>query len=166
MPKVESTASAPIPEAHGAVAFRITGGKLSRSRRSRINTELRPCVCPEQRSEYRLLSRSTLLLIRGCPMNLFGTPLLLLSLIAADDKPAQPAPNLPIGKETTYVSGPLDKDGYIDYEAPLNDRLGKSITAEKNANVLIWKALGPTPVDDKKMPAEFFKRLGIDEPPS
>src|SRR5262249_43817159 len=68
-------------------------------------------------------------------------------------------------KETTYVTGPLDAEGYIDYEAALNDRLGKGITPEQNANVLLWKALGPRPEGGQGMPAEFFKRLGIDEPP-
>jgi len=72
---------------------------------------------------------------------------------------------LPIGKETTYVTGPLDKEGYIDYEAALNDRLGKGITPEKNANVLLWKAFGPRPDGSEGMPAAFFKRLGIEEPP-
>jgi hypothetical protein len=96
-------------------------------------------------------------------MNLIGTSLLLLSLVAADDKPAQPAPKLPIGKDTTYVDGPLDSEGYIDYEAALNDRLSKGITPEKNANVLLWKAIGPTP-GGGKVSARYFKRLGIEEP--
>jgi hypothetical protein len=87
----------------------------------------------------------------------------VLSLVLAAD--AEPAPKLPLGKDTTYVTGPLDKDGYIDYEAALNDRLGKGITPETNANVLIWKAVGPTPEGGKGMPAEYFKRLGMDEPP-
>jgi hypothetical protein len=87
---------------------------------------------------------------------------LLLSLPAAEDKPA---PKLPIGKETTYVTGPLDKEGYIDYEAALNRRLGKGVSPEKNANVLLWKALGPRPEGGKGMPAEFFQYLGIEEPP-
>lgn len=52
-----------------------------------------------------------------------------------------------------------------DYEAELNDRLGKGITPDTNANVLLWKALGPTPEGGTGMPAEFFKRLGIAEPP-
>ncbi len=94
-------------------------------------------------------------------MKLTALPLLLFVLLAAEDKPT---PKLPLGKETTYVSGPLDKEGYIDYEAALNDRLGKGITPEKNANVLLWKALGPTP-EGKTMPADYFKWLGIDEPP-
>jgi hypothetical protein len=93
---------------------------------------------------------------------MIGTSLLLVLLSAAESKPA---PKLPLGKETTYVTGPLDKDGYIDYEAALNDRLGKGITPETNANVLLWQALGPTPEGGSGMPAEFFKRLGIKEPP-
>jgi hypothetical protein len=94
-------------------------------------------------------------------MNRLGIPLILLCLVAAEDKPA---PKLPIGKETTYVTGPLDKEGYIDYEAALNERLGKGITPERNANVLLWKALGPRP-EGAIMPAEFFKQMGIAEPP-
>ena len=94
-------------------------------------------------------------------MSLIGPPLLLCLVLAAD---GGPAPKLPLGKDTTYVTGPLDKDGYIDYEAALNDRLGAGVAPERNANVLLWKALGPTPEGDR-MPAEFFRRLGIDEPP-
>jgi hypothetical protein len=85
-----------------------------------------------------------------------------LALLSGDDRPT---PKFPLGKETTYITEPLDKDGYLDYEAALNDRLGKGITPEKNANVLIWKALGPRPEGGKGMPAEYFKRLGMDEPP-
>jgi RNA polymerase sigma factor (sigma-70 family) len=69
----------------------------------------------------------------------------------------------PISKETTYVTGPLDKDGFVDFEAALNERLGKGITPDKNAMVLLWKALGPTPGGTGK-PPEYFKLLGISEP--
>jgi hypothetical protein len=89
-------------------------------------------------------------------------PLLLLLLLPAEDKPT---PKLPLGKETTYITEPLDKDGYLDYESALNDRLGKGITSENNANVLLWKALGPRPEGGKGMPEGYFKRLGIKEPP-
>jgi hypothetical protein len=88
----------------------------------------------------------------------------------ADKRPPDGAPNksgprYSLGKETTYVTGPLDKQGYIDYEAALNDELGKGITADRNANVLIWQAIGPTPAGAKEMPPAFFKRLGIESPP-
>ena len=94
-------------------------------------------------------------------MNMIVASLILLSLLTAE---GQTVPKFSVGKETTYVTGPLDKEGYIDYEAALNDRLGKGVTPENNANVLLWKALGPTPDGGKRMPAEFFKRLGIEEP--
>jgi hypothetical protein len=94
----------------------------------------------------------------------------LVTLAQANADDPQPAkerrkPNFTISKETTYVTGPLGKDGYIDYAAALNERNGKGVTPETNANVLIWKALGPKPAGDKRMPAEFFKLMGIDEPP-
>ncbi len=95
-------------------------------------------------------------------MSMIVTPLLLFFLWIAQ---GQPTPKVPVGKETTVATGPLDKEGYIDYEAALNERLGKGITPERNANVLLWKALGPRPEGGKGMPAEFFKQLGIEEPP-
>jgi hypothetical protein len=94
-------------------------------------------------------------------MTVTAVPLLLSLLLPAGDKPA---PRFPLGKETTYITGPLTKDGYVDYEAALNDRLGKGITPERNANAVLWKALGPAP-EGARMPPEFFKLLGIEEPP-
>ena len=89
-------------------------------------------------------------------------PLALL-VCGADDKP--PPPKIPIGRETSYVTGPIDKNGLIDFEAAANDLLGKGVTPDTNANVLLWKAFGPTPEGGRGMPPEFFKRLGIAEPP-
>src|SRR5262245_1416266 len=96
-------------------------------------------------------------------MTAIGTPLVLLAMVAGQ---VRPAPKLPVGKETTHVTGPIDKDGYVDFEAALNDRMARAVAPEKNANVLPWKALGPTPEGGIHMPPEFFKRLGIDEPPA
>ncbi|MBO0698198.1 MAG: hypothetical protein J2P46_07380, partial [Zavarzinella sp.] len=50
-----------------------------------------------------------------------------------------------IGPETTYITDPRDAHGLVDYQTALNDRLGRGVTPETNANVLIWKALGPRP---------------------
>jgi hypothetical protein len=69
-----------------------------------------------------------------------------------------------ISKETTYVTGPLGKDGKIDYVAALNDRLRQGVTPANNANVLLWMALGPHP-ERAGTPAEFFEWLGIPAPP-
>lgn len=94
-------------------------------------------------------------------MSVVGASLLVLVCAAAPDRSA---PKLPLGKETTYVTGPLDKNGYIDYKSALNERLGKGITPQKNANVLLWKVFGPCP-EGARMPPDFFKLLGIAEPP-
>ena len=72
-------------------------------------------------------------------------------------------PKFTIGKETTYVTGPLRKDGTIDYAAALNEWLSKGVTPENNANVLFWKAFGPHP-EGPTIPAEFFKLLGYQPP--
>jgi hypothetical protein len=69
-----------------------------------------------------------------------------------------------VSKETTYVTEPLDKDGYIDYSRALNKRLRQGVTPENNANVLIWKALGPHP-EKATMPEEFFQLMGMQPPP-
>jgi type II secretory pathway pseudopilin PulG len=70
-----------------------------------------------------------------------------------------------VSPETTYVTGPLDAQGYVDYPTALNERLGKGVNPDNNANVLIWKAFGPRPEGGNGMPAEYFRWLGIDEPP-
>jgi hypothetical protein len=92
------------------------------------------------------------------------------ALAAGDEKKGGDAdqkrkPKFTVGKETTYVTGPLDDDGYIDYAAALNERLGKGVTPKNNANVLLWQALGPRPEGGKGMPPAFFKWMGIEELP-
>ena len=67
-----------------------------------------------------------------------------------------------VSKETTHVTTPVDKDGYIDYVAALNERLRRGVTPDNNAAVLLWKAMGPHP-EKSSMPAEFFRWLGFDE---
>jgi len=69
-----------------------------------------------------------------------------------------------VSPETTYVTGPLDKHGYVDYVTALNERLSQGIKPEDNANVLIWQALGPHP-EGGTMPPEYFQWLGIESPP-
>src|SRR5437763_6090316 len=87
--------------------------------------------------------------------------------VAQDKSDAQtakkPRGKFTVSKETTFVTGPLDKDGYIDYVAALNEQLSKGITPENNANVVIFRAFGPHP-EGGNMPTEFFKRLGYEPP--
>ncbi len=93
-------------------------------------------------------------------MNAVLLPALLL-VCAADDK--VPEPKLPLGKDTTYVIGPLDKHGYIDYEAALNAEMSKGITSENNANALLVYVFGPTP-EGAELPAAYYKWLGVPAP--
>src|SRR5437867_1687520 len=84
----------------------------------------------------------------------------------AQDKqdPKKGKPRFTVGKDTTYFSGPLTKDGHIDYVAAVNERLREGVTPDTNAVVLLWKAFGPRP-DGNMVPPEFFRWLGIDPPP-
>ncbi len=65
--------------------------------------------------------------------------------------------------QTTIVTDRLDSHGFVDYPTGLHDRLSKGITPENNANVLIWKALGPHP-EGATMSSEFFQWLGYEPP--
>ncbi len=69
-----------------------------------------------------------------------------------------------ISPETTYITEPLDANGLPDYATALNRKLSANITPDENANVLIWRAVGPRP-DGKEIVAEYFTWLGIDPPP-
>jgi hypothetical protein len=87
-----------------------------------------------------------------------------LSDLAAT-QPAQPRkPQFTVAKETTYITTPIDQDGYIDYAVALNELLRKGITPDNNANVLLWKTIGPHP-EGTTMPPKFFQWLGIPSPP-
>ncbi|CAN5245865.1 hypothetical protein BH11PLA2_BH11PLA2_22170 [soil metagenome] len=91
------------------------------------------------------------------------TVLTLLLVFAAADETVKP--KLPLGKDTTFVEGPLTKEGYVNYEAALNERLSKGIKPENNANVLLWKAMGPKPEGGNGMHPDYFKALGMTAPP-
>jgi hypothetical protein len=48
---------------------------------------------------------------------------------------------------------------------PVNQRMGKGITPDTNACVLLWKVMGPRPEGGNGMPALYFELLGCPEPP-
>ncbi len=75
-----------------------------------------------------------------------------------------PKPKFKMGKDTTFITEPLDADGYLDYETALNERLRGKITPETNAMVVFCQALGPKP-EGAEVPPEFYKWLGIEPPP-
>jgi hypothetical protein len=106
-------------------------------------------------------------------MRTIGTVLLVLGVFATatwvhsalgQDTAKKRKGKITVSKETTYVTGPLDEDGYVDYVAALHERLSQDVTPGNNANVLLWKAMGPHP-EGAKMPARFFRWLGVPAPP-
>lgn len=116
-------------------------------------------------TSFTLLAMSSFLAAPPEPATAPATPVFMQeSEPKKDDAPKKRKPNFTIGKDTTYVEGPVGKDGYIDYEAALNERMKKGATPENNSNVLLWKAMGPAP-EGAAMPAEFYRWLGIEEPP-
>jgi hypothetical protein len=97
----------------------------------------------------------------------FGLALLPLvcSLSLAQQQETKPTPKLPLSRETTYFSGPLDKDGYVDYASALNAYFGQGIKPEDNAYVALITAVGPSPQSGPPLPESFFQALGIDPLP-
>ncbi len=90
--------------------------------------------------------------------------------LAQNDK-AEPAklkaavpPKITISKETTWFTEPLRPDGFVDYLEAVNRHFTKDITAENNACVLLYQAMGPSP-EGVRMPDRFFRRLGIEPLP-
>ena len=83
-------------------------------------------------------------------------------------KPAAP-PKAPlvlvtISKETTYITGPLRKDGYVDYVAALNQRCSQGVTPENNAAVPFLKAMWLAGIGPKHGDG-YCRMLGIPPPP-
>jgi RNA polymerase sigma factor (sigma-70 family) len=91
-----------------------------------------------------------------------GAPKSKLTRLAAG--PHQKESKFTLGKETTYLTEPLDHEGFVDYETGLNEKLSKEITPENNANVFLWQALRPEP-KRTPMPPEFFHWLKVPAPP-
>ena len=91
---------------------------------------------------------------------LLVTAMAFLSAHALADEPAAPKlrPKITLSKATTRVTGPLTTDGYIDYVRVINQRLSVGVTAENNANVLLWKAMGPHP-EGSNLGPQLFKLM-------
>lgn len=84
---------------------------------------------------------------------------------AATQPTTQPAKvNITVGKDTTYITGPLNEDGTVNYLAYLNAKYGKGVTPRNNAMVLLARAVGPEawgPPHYKSFRDKAFKAMGI-----
>ena len=73
--------------------------------------------------------------------------------------------DITVSRETTYITGPLNADGTVNYVAYLNAKYGKGVTKDNNAFVLLAQALGPEFVPSKVRSA-VYQRLHIPLPPT
>ena len=51
---------------------------------------------------------------------------------------------LEIGKDTTYITEPLNDDGTVNYVAYVNAQLSEGVTSENNAAIVLARAMGPS----------------------
>lgn len=68
-----------------------------------------------------------------------GVVLLVLAMVGCDLPPVE----IEIGKDTTYITAPLNDDGTVNYVAYMNARLSEGVTPENNAAIILARAFGP-----------------------
>ncbi len=94
----------------------------------------------------------------------YRTPVSLQNSVASSSSlPAESVSRITIGKITTYIDEPLNREGRPDYFAALNQRAGKNLEPEDNAAVQLIKAFGPETISEVVSPA-YFKLLGARAP--
>ena len=99
--------------------------------------------------------------------------LILLSLCGSDLLPVAAAQrrrgrrgrraskvDITVSRETTYITGPLNADGTVNYVAWLNAKHSKGVTNENNALVLLAQAFGPEFISAKVRDA-VLRRLHV-----
>ena len=71
-----------------------------------------------------------------------------------------------VSKETTYILGPVKKDGTVNYIAYLNDKYSKGVTKENNAAIPLIGILGSYSFLTKDNAQPICEMLGIPVPPA
>jgi len=74
-------------------------------------------------------------------------------------------PVFPLGRETTYVDGPLDEEGFVDYAEALNEHYCRGVTSKNNVYAGLWEVIGPQPIS-QEVRTTFFRLLSIEVPPA
>jgi hypothetical protein len=80
-------------------------------------------------------------------------------LLACNYWPAEPG-HVVISRETTYIDGPVNPDGTINYVAYLDGRYAEGVTPENNAAPLLLQACGPQMLPEKTR-SQTLARLAI-----
>jgi hypothetical protein len=70
-----------------------------------------------------------------------------------------------VSRQTTYIEGPLNPDGTVNYVAALDAILAEGVTSENNAAPELIQALGPRTLDPATR-SQTLRRLGMDELPA
>ncbi len=65
-----------------------------------------------------------------------------------------------VGNDSTFVSGPVDVGGYVDYVAAVNEEFSVGVTRENNAAVVLVQATGIKGVTPPHQ-AAFLSALGL-----
>lgn len=68
-----------------------------------------------------------------------------------------------ISKETTRITSPLDKDGYVDYLAAVNQMQSKGVTPRNNYEVVVRQVLPPDEIAES-MREKYFAAIGLPAP--
>lgn len=68
-----------------------------------------------------------------------------------------------ISKETTWITRPLDSQGYVDYVQFLNDQAARGTTPQNNFEVIVRQVFGPGEILPEWR-AEYHARIGIPVP--
>jgi len=68
-----------------------------------------------------------------------------------------------VSPETTYLTGPLNADGTVNYVQALIDRYSEGVTPENNAMTLLVQAFDPDDFLPEETRAEILRQLGLTE---
>jgi len=88
---------------------------------------------------------------------------LLVACAAGCGWSAPSKPNIKVSKATTYITQPLDSEGFVDYVEAVNQKQSQGVTTDNNFEVVLRQILG-TAVINTEFHTEYFKRLGIPIP--
>jgi hypothetical protein len=77
-----------------------------------------------------------------------------------DSKDQVTAAGIRVSRKTTFVDGPIDKDGFVDYPAAINARLSKGITPKTNAVTLLLPLVPPSTLREP-LRSQFFEKTGV-----
>ena len=85
----------------------------------------------------------------------------VIATAQADEPTKQTA--LTISVETTRLTEPLDKDGFVDYIRFVDEMSAKGVTTENNFEVVVRQVMGPKEIPEG-MRAKYYEMIGIKVP--